>query len=124
MLVCLFAYIFQDPAPLVRAVRPVHDAVGAKIGRPLVCVVDCCPLRDAAHDDARNDCVPGHGQRLFNGRDDEDQEVREQMGADQHAREERRQRSVQQSRQGIIGKDLQTEWCAGAGVGICHVLLC
>lgn len=123
MLLRLPFHILQHIPPLARPVDPVQDAPRAVVGRALARVVDRRALHDAAHDDARDDGVARHGERFLERADDQDEEVRQDVRAQQHGREIERQEAVKEQRKRVVGHEAEAEGRAGLGVGVGLVAL-
>lgn len=85
--------------------------------------MDCRALDDAAHDDARNDGVARHGERFFEGADEQNEEVREDVWAYEDCREIEREEAVEEQRQRVVGHEAKAERRTGLCVGVALVAL-
>lgn len=80
--------------------------------------------RDAAHDDARHDCVPRHGERFLKRGEADKQEIYEQVRSDQQrGREVSRREAVHEVGEGMVGCEAEGIGRCVAGVGIGGVFL-
>lgn len=108
------------PSP-TRAVDPIKKTPRSIVGRPAARVVNGGALYDAAHEDAWYGAVTRHGERLFDSREGEEEEVGEEMGAKESGGEVDRDEAVDDEREGVVGEKLEAKWGAGSGVGVLHV---
>lgn len=118
MLLGLGLQVLEYAPTAARPVRPVGDAVRAKVGAAAARVVDGAALPEAAHDDARHDRVPRHAERLLERAERREQKVRQQVRADEHRGQVQREEAVQDQRQRVVRQDLQRKGRAAAAVRV------
>ena len=82
MLLGLVLEVLDNVRTDTGAVQPVEEAPGCKIALPAALAMEVLPSRDATEDDARHGRVAGQRERLLERDNGEQEQVREEVGAE------------------------------------------
>lgn len=117
MLARLSLDILQHIPPATRPIKPIQEPPGPIIRRPATRIVHRLPSHDATHDDAGHDAVPGHGEGLLGGAQRDEEEVGQQVRAEEQRGEEDGDEAVEEQGSRVVGEEEEAEGGGGVGVG-------